>query len=413
MINFRKNFTVIFLLGISSGIPLSLVLSTLKAVLVDKNFDLKVIGFLSIVSIPYSLKLFIAPFVDSLSIPYLTRKIGNRRSWILLMQILLAIFITLLGISCELTSLGFITFFSFVVATISATQDIVIDGYRIEIIEAKEQAKASGFYIYGYRIGMLISGSLALIISEFLEWHFVYFIMTLFMILCSFATIYAQESRVGWQPSKYKFNIWFNDFIIEPFKNFINRKNWLIILIFIMLFKLADSFAGSLTMPFLLDLGFTKTDVAKILKTFGLFATLFGVYVGGNLNIKLGMQKSLWLAIILQAISNLSFLLLAIIGKNNDLLYLVVFIENFCGGLGDAIFVGYLSSICNLKFSATQYALLTSVASISRSFLSSLSGVYAYEFGWESFFIFSTILAIPAIALLIILFNNIKKLQIS
>jgi len=166
-------------------------------------------------------------------------------------------------------------------------------------------------------------------------------------------------------------------------------------------------------MPFLLDLGFTKTDVAKILKTFGLFATLFGVYVGGNLNIKLGMQKSLWLAIILQAISNLSFLLLAIFGKNNDLLYLVVFIENFCGGLGDAIFVGYLSSICNLKFSATQYALLTSVASISRSFLSSLSGVYAYEFGWESFFIFSAILAIPAIALLIILFNNIKKLQIS
>ncbi len=407
--NNKKNFLIIFFLGISSGIPITLILSTLKALLFDKGFDIKVVGFLSLVSLPYSLKIFVAPIVDSMSIPYLTKRFGNRRSWIMFTQILLAISIFLLGLAGEIASLKGIVILSFLVACISATQDIVIDGYRIELIKKEEQALASGFYIYGYRVGMLISGSLALALSDKIRWDMVYFLMSGFMLLCVISTLFAIESRLNWHPRKYYFKIWFIKFIIRPLKNFSTRKNWVTILFFIILFKLADSFVGNLTLPFLLELGYSKTEIATILKTFGLFAILIGVYCGGIISKTIGINKALWLATIVQALSNLSFIYLAMSEKSLGSLYFVVFVENFCGGIGDVIFVGYLSSICNLKFSSTQYALFSSIASISRSALSSFSGFYASSFGWISFFIFSGLLAIPAIALLIILNKNSTK----
>jgi len=232
-LNSKKNLFVIFLLGISSGIPITLILSTLKALLVDKGFDIKVIGFLSLVSLPYSLKIFVAPIVDSLGVPFLTKKIGNRRSWIILMQILLIIFIGLLGFAGEISSLSLITIFAFLVASISATQDIVIDGYRIELIKKEEQALASGYYIYGYRIGMLISGSLALALSVYISWILVYFLMSAFMFLCIFAVLFAEESRPNWHSRKYHFRIWFLKFIVMPLKSFSEEKKWKYILIFI------------------------------------------------------------------------------------------------------------------------------------------------------------------------------------
>ncbi|MBM3590754.1 MAG: AmpG family muropeptide MFS transporter [Alphaproteobacteria bacterium] len=408
--NHKKNFIVIFLLGISSGIPITLILSTLKALLVDKGFDIKIIGFLSIVSLPYSLKIFVAPIVDSMAIPYLTKKFGNRRSWIIFSQFLLVILIALLGIAGETSSLSAISSLAFLVACISATQDIVIDGYRIELIKKEEQAIASAYYIYGYRIGMLISGSLALALSDIVPWYLVYFSMSAFMMMCILSVLFANESRKNWHPRKYHFRIWFIKFVIRPLKNFSEHKNWVGIILFIICFKLTDAFAGNLTLPFLLEIGYTKTQLATILKTFGLFATLFGVYCGGIIFKKIGIYKSLWIATILQSLSNLAFVYLALNGKNINSLYFVVFFENFCGGIGDAVFVGYLSSICNLKFSSTQYALFSSISSISRSLLSSSSGFYASSLGWINFFIFSALLAIPAIAFLIILNkNNAKK----
>lgn len=408
-LNNKKNFLVIFFLGISAGIPITLILSTLKALLVDKGFDLQIIGFLSLVSLPYSLKIFVAPVVDSLAIPYFTKKLGNRRSWIMITQILLTILISLLGIFGEVASLKGIAILSFLVACVSATQDIVIDGYRIELIKKEDQAVASGYYIYGYRIGMLISGSLALALSDKIRWDLVYLMMSGFMMLCIISTLFAKESRVNWHPRKYHFKIWFIKFIIRPLRNFSERKNWMSILFFIVLFKLADAFVGNLTLPFLLEIGYTKIEIATILKTFGLFAVLVGVYAGGFLSKKIGIHKALWLATILQAVSNFSFIYLVVTEKTISSLYAIVFIENFCGGIGDVIFVGYLSSICNLKFSSTQYALFSSISSISRSVLSSTSGFYASYFGWINFFIFSGLLAIPAIALLIILNKNNNK----
>lgn len=411
--NNKKNFLVIFFLGISAGIPITLILSTLKALLVDKGFDLQIIGFLSLVSLPYSLKIFVAPIVDSLAVPYFTKKLGNRRSWIFITQILLAILIFFLGIFGEIASLKGIAILSFLVACVSATQDIVIDGYRIELIKKEDQAVASGYYIYGYRIGMLISGSLALALSDKIRWDLVYLMMSGFMLLCIISTLFAKESRMNWHPRQYHFKIWFIKFIIRPLKNFSERKNWIAILIFIVLFKLADAFVGNLTLPFLLEIGYTKIEIATILKTFGLFAVLVGVYAGGFISKKIEIHKALWLATILQAVSNFSFIYLVVTEKTISSLYAIVFIENFCGGIGDVIFVGYLSSICNLKFSSTQYALFSSISSIARSVLSSSSGFYASYFGWINFFIFSGLLAIPAIALLIILNknNNNKSLE--
>jgi PAT family beta-lactamase induction signal transducer AmpG len=409
MNKYIKNFLIIFALGISSGLPFALISSTLKALLVDAGFTIKTIGFLSLATLPYSLKFLIAPFIDSLPIPFLTKKIGHRKSWIIFSQLLLAIFIFLLGIFGIESSLMAITIFAFLVAISSSAQDIVIDGYRIELINKNDQGLATSFYVYGYRIGILISGSLALFLADKISWTLVYLIMSLFMASCMIATVLAKETRTNWKNKKTNFLEWFKNFVLDPFYNFSENKGWYLILLFIISFKLADAFAGNLTAPFLLEIGYSKTELAGILKTFGLFATLLGVFFGGVFTKKFNILPTLWLATIIQGLSNLSFAYLAKIGYNIDLLYVVVFIENFSGGIGDAVFVAYLSSICNLNFSATQYALLSSLASFARGILSSSAGIYAEYFGWFKFFIFSGLLAIPGILFLLIL--TIKKFQ--
>lgn len=394
-----KNFTIIFFLGISSGLPLALVLSTLKAFLLDKGFDLKTIGFFALISIPYSLKIFFAPIIDSCSVPLLTRLLGQRKSWIIFSQMLLAIFIAAVGMSGISANISLIAVFAFLLATASATQDIVIDGYRIELIEKNDQAFAASFYIYGYRIGMLISGALALILADIIGWESVYFIMAGFMISAIFITIFAEETRKK-MPEKQDPISWFKNFVIAPLADLAKHERWFIILIFIICFKLGDAFAGSLTLPFLLDIGFTKIEVAAILKTFGLFATLFGVFFGGILVKKFGIIKSLWAAGIMQMLSNLAFSYLATIGHSKEALYLVVFAENFSGGIGDSVFVAYLSALCNRNFSATQYALLVSCATLSRSVLAASAGIFAQSLGWYQFFVISTVLAVPGLVFL-------------
>lgn len=395
-----KNFVIIFFLGISSGLPIALILSTLKALLVDKGFDLKTIGFFSLVSLPYTLKIFFAPTIDSYSIPFLTKYFGQRRSWIIFTQLLLVIFISALGIAEIASSLSAIAILAFLVGIFSASQDIVIDGYRIELIEKNDQGLAASFYVYGYRIGMLISGALALALAEIFSWDAVYFMMAACMLACTLIVIFADETRKNWQPKDYDFSAWFQNFVIEPLHDFSHHNRWYIILAFIVLFKLGDAFAGSLTLPFLLELGFSKIQIASIVKTFGLFATLLGVFIGGVLVKKLGIIKSLWIAGTMQMLSNLAFSYLAHAGNNPHLLYAVVFIENFSGGIGDSVFVAYLSGLCNVAFSATQYALLVSFATMARSLLTSSAGIFAEVLGWYEFFIFSTFLAVPGLIFL-------------
>ena len=398
-----KNLAIIFFLGISSGLPLALILSTLKAMLLEKGFDLKTIGFFSLVSLPYTLKFFFAPIIDSCPVPFLTKIFGQRKSWIILTQLFLVTFICLLGAAGITGSLTAIAVFSLLTAFASASQDIVIDGYRIELIEKENQGLAASFYVYGYRIGMLISGAGALALAELISWDAVYFIMSGFMLASIVTTIFADETRENFKQKDHDFTSWFKDYVIEPLHDFGRFKNWYVILAFIICFKLADAFAGNLTLPFLLEIGFSKLEIASIVKTFGLFATLFGVFIGGVFVKKIGITKSLWIAAIMQTLSNLTFSYLSHIGYNREALYFVIFIENLSGGIGDAVFVAYLSGLCNTAFSATQYALLVSFASLARSLLTSSSGIFAQILGWYKFFILSTFLAIPGLLFLFLL----------
>jgi len=407
----QKNFAIIFFLGIASGLPIVLILSTLKALLVDKGFDLKTIGFFSLVSLPYTLKFCFAPIIDSFGIPVLTKMVGQRRSWIILTQVVLVIFISALGIAGIVGSVASIATLAILVAFASSSQDIVIDAYRIELIEKENQGLAASFYVYGYRIGMLISGAGALILAELISWDAVYFIMAAFMASCLIATLFAEDSKKGWQQKKYSFPSWVSESVINPLKDFALHPNWMMILSFIICFKLSDVFAGNLTLPFLLEIGFSKIEIASIVKTFGLFATLFGVFVGGVLVKKLGLIKSLWIAALAQMVSNLAFSYLSTLGHNSEALYFVIFIENFSGGIGDSVFVAYLSSLCSIAFSATQYALLVSCATLARSIFSSSAGIFATALGWYNFFIFSTLLAIPGLIFLLLLTKNKKQLS--
>lgn len=403
---FSTDILIILFLGLSSGLPLALIISTIKVFLVDLEFDIKTIGLFSLISLPYSLKFLWAPFLDSISIPLLTKKLGKRRSWILLNQILLVIFIAILGLAGQNADIKLIALTSFIIAVVSATQDMAVDAYRIERIKPEDQALAASFYVYGYRIGMLISGAGALILSDTIPWDKVFFVMSLFMFLGIITTLFAQENITSKPTSKKNFITWFKTSVLDPFIDFAKRPKWYVILLFVIAFKLCDSFAGSLILPFLIEIGFSKTQIAAIVKTFGLFATLFGALAGGILAKRIGLMKSLWIAAILQMLSNLAFCYQAFLGYNINALYAIIFIENFSGGIGDAVFVAYLSSLCNVAFTATQYALLASFASMSRSFLSSSAGFVVASVGWVWFFLISSLLALPAIALLWIISKN-------
>lgn len=404
-----KSFSIIFFLGIASGLPLALILSTLKALLLEKGFDLKTIGFFSLVGLPYTLKILFAPIIDSCPVPILTRIFGQRKSWIIVTQLALALFISLLGIAGIAANLSAIAIFSLLVAFASASQDIVIDGYRIELIEKENQGLAASFYVYGYRIGMLISGAGALILAELISWDAVYFVMAACMIMAILVTICADETRKNFKQKDHDFISWLKHYVADPLRDLTNHQRWYVILAFIICFKLGDAFAGSLTLPFLLEIGFSKIEIASIVKTFGLFATLFGVFIGGVLVKKIGISKSLWIAVTVQMLSNLAFSYLAKVGYDIDALYIVIFIENLSGGIGDAVFVAYLSALCNAAFSATQYAILVSCASIARSFLTASSGIFAELLGWFDFFILSTLLAVPGILFLLLLEVRRKK----
>lgn len=406
-----KNFIVIFFLGIASGMPLALVLSTIKAFLLERGFDLAAIGFFSLVTIPYSLKIFIAPFIDSKAIPILTRIFGQRKSWIIATQGLIALMILSFNLEAIVNNILLIALFSFLIACFSASQDVVIDAYRLELIKKEDQGLAASFIVYGYRLGLLISGAFALALAEKFSWNFAYYIMAISMFSCLVISIFIKETRIDFEVPKQNFFTWLKNYALNPIRDLASHKGWWIIFLFIISFKLGDAFAGNLTLPFLLEIGFSKIEIATIVKTFGLGATLIGALCGGILVKRINLFKTLWLAAIMQMLSNLAFAYQAQIGYNVDVLYFTIFVENFSGGIGDAAFVAYLSYLCNLSFSATQYAILSSLASFSRSFLTSSAGVFAKEIGWYYFFVLSTFLALPAIIFLfwLTLKNNYKN----
>ncbi len=411
----KPRVLLILLLGFSSGLPLALTGATLAVWMKELSLDLTTIGLFSLVGLPYTIKFLWAPAIDSLRIPVLHKWLGRRKSWLLFSQLTLAAAIVYLSTLNPLNNTWLVALGALIVATTSATQDIVIDAYRIESLEDKEQAAGAAYYVAAYRIAMLVStaGIIAFVaylqylkVSPDLVWHYGYLLAAALVSIGIIATLIAREPKEHEvkqePPSQLASPSTFTDALRkQAIVEFVLRPHIPAILAFIILFKLCDAMAGNMTIAFVLDIGFDKLDYAAIVKGVGLGVTLLGTFIAGGLAYRLPFYTSLWIAAVVQMLSNLVFVWLVWIGPVKWALIVLVVIENFAGAVGTIIFVAYLSALCgNTLHTATQYAVLTAFASASRSVLASGSGFIAEHAGWATFFIITTLAAIPSLILL-------------
>ena len=331
--------------------------------------------------------------MDWFTLPFL----GRRRGWLITLQIGLLIAIACMGLQQPKQALQLLAINAVAIAFLSATQDIAADAYRTDVLENLEMGAGAAVYVLGYRIALLLTGSLALILADIIPWTSVYLLLSLGMILGIIATLFAPEPKEISPPESLAAAV------ILPFGEFFQRQGVVqavLILLFIVLYKLGDSFVNNMSTPFLLQTGFTQTDIGAIQGGMGLIATIVGTLTGGAILSRIGLNRSLWLFGALQAFSNLAYLLLAQVGKNYQILILTINIENFCAGLGTAAFVAFLMHKCNQRYSATQYALLSSFMAVSRDILVAPAGSLAKSTGWPLFFVISIIAALPGLLLL-------------
>ncbi len=389
---FNPRVAVMLLMGFSSGLPLPLNSGTLQAWLTVVNVDIRTIGIFSLVGIPYALKFLWAPLMDRFAPPWF----GRRRGWILVTQVFLAVTIAVMATISPKHAPFLCASLAFLLAFASASQDIVIDAYRTDLLEQKERGMGAAIYVLGYRIAMLVAGALALILSDRLGWHYTYLIMAGCMIMGAGATLSGPEPRVKVQaPHSMEEAIW------GPLKDYFSHKGAVAMLALIILYKMGDAYAGALTTTFLIrGAGFSVIDVGMINKGMGLVTTIIGALFGGTLMVKLGLFRSLLFFGVLQMVSNLSFMVLGWLGKNYAMMVFAVAFENLSGGMGTTAFVALLMTLCNPRYSATQFALLSSLSVLGRVFVAPTSG-YMVEFvGWPGFFFLTTLAAVPGLILL-------------
>jgi PAT family beta-lactamase induction signal transducer AmpG len=382
----------ILLLGFSSGIPLALTGTTLQAWMQAEGVDLGTIGVFSLVGVPYTLKYLWAPLMDRFVPPFL----GRRRGWMLVAQAGLALTVSAMAFSDPRAATSVVASLALAVAFFSASQDIVVDAYRTDVLEPAEFGPGASAYILGYRVAMLTSGALALILADRLPWRAVYLCMAACLAVGVAASLFAPEPRDRVAPPA---NL--RDAVVEPFVEFFRRPGALALLAFLVLYKLDVVMANALTTPFLLQLGFTKTDIGAVTKGAGMIATILGAFVGGGFVAKWGMNRSLWVFGILQAASGLSFTLLAHLGHHYPMMVTAIGVENLCSGMGTAAYAAFLMSLCDKRFSATQYALLTSLMALTRVVVGAPTGFLVEAVGWESYFVLSTFAGAPALLLLL------------
>ena len=383
---------VALVMGFSCGLPLLLTLSVLQAWMREEGVDLSVIGMMTLVGLPYTLKFMWAPVFDRFALPIL----GRRRGWLLMAQIALALAIAAMGAVHPGKNPWMVAVAAFFVTWFSASQDIVVDAYRREDLPDAELGLGSSFYINGYRIGMLLASGGGLIMADHVPFSVVYVTMAGCMLPGIVTTLLAPEpSMTAGAPRTLR------DAIIDPLAEYFRRPGALGILAFVLLYKIGDTMASAMTMPFYLDIGFTKTQIGAVVKLFGFWATIAGSLAGGLIMLRLGINRSLWGFGILQALSTAGFALLAEIGPSVALLSGVIAFENLSSGMGTAAYAAFMASITNKKFTATQYALLTSLMGVPRVVASAPTGFLAKALGWEGFFVFCCLAAIPGMALLL------------
>lgn len=398
-----KKMAIMLLLGFSSGLPLALSGGTLQAWLTVSGISIKTIGLYSAIGIPYTIKFFWSPLMDRYVPPFLDR----RRGWIAICQIILALCIGVLGFQDPANALLSVGMLALLLAFASASQDIVIDAYRTDILESHERGLGSAVFVLGYRIGMLLSGAFALILSDTIGWNNTYFVMCGIMAMTLLITYLAPSASRDIQPPKD-----IKEAVIGPLKDFFSKNLAFVFLLLIILYKLGDAYVGTLTTPFLIRaVGFTPTDVGAINKGFGLISVIVGSVVGGTIMVRMRLFQALLLFGILQALSNLSFILLDMFGKDYALMVFVIAFENFTGGMGTSAFVALIMSLCNVRFSATQYALLSSLASLGRVLIAPTSGFVVEIVGWSGFFIITFLVSLPALLLILYMRKDIEKLS--
>ena len=379
------------LLGFVCGLPLLLTGSVLQAWMTEEGVDLATIGLFAFVGLPYTLKFVWAPLLDR----YTPSLLGRRRGWLLIAQVALIGSLVLLAFSQPATSPLSVAVAALLVTFFSASQDIVVDAYRRESLRDDEQGLGASFYVYGYRLGMLLASGGGLIMADFILFQMVYLIMAGIMFLGVITTLLSPEPEMAeGQPRTLQ------EAVVNPFVEFFQRNDALLILLFILFYKIGDTMAQHMTTPFYLDIGFTKSEIGAVVKLFGFWATVAGGLVGGVLILRFGIYRMLWGFGILQALSTAGFALLAILGNSLPGLAAVIAFENLSGGMGTAAYIAFMATITNKKFSATQYALLTSFMGIPRVIAASPTGFMAEAMGWVNFFLFCTLIAIPGLLLL-------------
>jgi len=393
---FNRRMLICVFTGFSSGLPLYLLINLLPAWLRTEGVDLKTIGFFALIQLPYTWKFLWSPLLDRYALPLL----GRRRGWMLITQVVLLIAIPIFGVLNPKVDIWAIVVLSTTVAFFSASQDIVLDAFRREILPDAELGLGTSIHVNAYRISSLVPGALALILADRAPWSTVYVVTALFMLPGIALTLLAREPLlVKGRPRTLR------EAVVEPFHEFITRNGWraaVTVLLFIFLYKLGDSMATALATPFYLDMGFTKTDIGVIAKNAGLWASVIGVLLGGLWMVKIGINRGLWLFGVVQLVSILGFAWLAYVNQPDRLLLaFVIAFEALGVGLGTAAFTAYIARATDPRYTATQFALFTSLAAVPRTVVNASTGWIVERTGWLDFYLLCTLLALPGMLLLL------------
>ena len=411
---------IFLFLGFSCGLPYNLLGYSLSLWMREVGVSLVVIGFFSLVFLPYSFKFLWAPFVDKVRVPFLW-KIGQKKAWALLFQACLICCIiglatyapnanswilpyTINGEEVQIPVQTFI--FAFLTAFFAASQDIVVDSLRIDTLSKDELGEASSTYQLGYRLALFVSGAGVIMAPSFVSWRLAYVIVGLFCLSGMIAVLFVKE--LPQEPVQNQ--QLFKQMVVEPFADFMKKNDWLLILIFIVLYKLCNAVLGRMAMPFYNDVGFTKNQIGLISGTLGPWVTIVGVFIGGVLVARFNVLKCLFGLGLVEILTSCAFAFLAWLGNNQTVFVATIFFDNFVGGMGGTVFVAFLSGLCSKKYSATQYALLTSLMAVSVSVVAARSGVWAEQMGgYVNFFLYTGVLMIPALVLLLFIMKGQKN----
>jgi PAT family beta-lactamase induction signal transducer AmpG len=421
----RPRVIAMIFLGFAAGLPFLLVFSTLTYWLSDAGVDKSTIGFFTWIGITYSIKVFWAPVIDRLPLVLLSRMLGQRRAWMLLAQLTIALGLAGMAVTDPATQLTQLALLALLVAFGSSTQDISVDAWRIEAVERDLQGAMAATYVLGYRLALLVAGAGALYLAEYRSWPFAYLTMAALMGVGIVTTLiirepqHVRDARTAALEEKLEHAIgihnrhspwqrlaaWFSDAVVSPFVEFFHRNGALAILVLVLVgaYKLSDITMGAMAGPFYLDLGFSKTEIANVTKVFGFFMTIFGASLGGILVVRFGILRPLLAGAILVASTNLLFVWLANSEPDLTSLAVVISADNLSGGLATSAFIAWLSSLVNKTYTATQYALFSSLMTLPAKFVGGFSGIVVDATGYATFFLYAGLLGIPAILLVTVL----------